>query len=320
MDLRVAGPCTVLPLLNADVRAGVEGIIDEVYVDQGDAVRKGTPIAKLSDRDYLVELAKARAEKAAKQAQIKLLRAGSRPEQIAVARTQLGKAEELLKFARGNLERSAALVERKFVSEKDLDEARELVAGREKEVDEARDRLTLAQVTARPEEIELLEAELRRVQAQERYVEEQMKALMVVSPIDGVITTPKLKQRVGLNLKKGDPIAEVNAIKDVTVEIAVPETEIADIAVGQPISLKVRAYPRETFAGSVASIAPVVNTRADRPLERTVLVTTRLDNAAGLLKPEMTGNAKIHCGERQVLELIGRRLVRFIRVEFWSWW
>jgi hypothetical protein len=51
-----------------------------------------------------------------------------------------------------------------------------------------------------------------------------------------------------------------------------------------------------------------------------VLVTTRLDNAGGLLKPEMTGNAKIH-GERQrLIELVTRRLVRFLRVEFWSWW
>ena len=41
-------------------------------------------------------------------------------------------------------------------------------------------------------------------------------------------------------------------------------------------------------------------------------VTTRLENPALLLKPEMTGVAKIGCGEA--------RLIDAIRVDYWSWW
>ena len=51
-----------------------------------------------------------------------------------------------------------------------------------------------------------------------------------------------------------------------------------------------------------------------------MLVTTQLDNAAGLLKPEMTGNAKIYCGKQRAIDLLTRRIVRYLRVEFWSWW
>jgi hypothetical protein len=39
-----------------------------------------------------------------------------------------------------------------------------------------------------------------------------------------------------------------------------------------------------------------------------------------LLKPEMTGNAKVSCGSRRLVDLLTRRLARYIRVEFWSWW
>jgi len=42
----------------------------------------------------------------------------------------------------------------------------------------------------------------------------------------------------------------------------------------------------------------------------TILVITQLDNASHLLKPEMTGNAKIYCGEQRLLKLVSRRLVR----------
>ncbi len=49
------------------------------------------------------------------------------------------------------------------------------------------------------------------------------------------------------------------------------------------------------------------------------MVTTEIDNPALLLKPEMTGQAKIVCGRRGLWQLITRRIVRTVKVEFWSW-
>ncbi len=89
---------------------------------------------------------------------------------------------------------------------------------------------------------------------------------------------------------------------------------------GQPVILKARAYPEKSFYGKVTSIAPTVTTEDDGRGARTILVTTEIDNASLLLKPEMTGNAKIFCGKRRIFDLMTRRLVRYIRVEFWSWW
>jgi hypothetical protein len=34
----------------------------------------------------------------------------------------------------------------------------------------------------------------------------------------------------------------------------------------------------------------------------------------------MTGNAKILCGQRRIIDLITRRIARTFKVEFWSWW
>ncbi|MGH9748323.1 MAG: hypothetical protein ACRD6R_00160 [Candidatus Polarisedimenticolia bacterium] len=38
------------------------------------------------------------------------------------------------------------------------------------------------------------------------------------------------------------------------------------------------------------------------------------------LRSEMTGQAKILCGKRRILDLMTRRITRYLRVEFWSWW
>ena len=135
-----------------------------------------------------------------------------------------------------------------------------------------------------------------------------------------MITTHKLREKIGENVKKGDLIANVNAVKTVTVEIAVPEKEIADVKIGNKIMLKARAYPRAIFEGQVMAVAPIVTKQTDWQPERTVLVTTRLDNTTGLLKPEMTGNAKVYCGKQLAIDLVARRMVRYLRVEFWSWW
>jgi hypothetical protein len=51
-----------------------------------------------------------------------------------------------------------------------------------------------------------------------------------------------------------------------------------------------------------------------------VLIVTQLENGSLLLRPGMTGKAKIYCGERRVIDLVIRRLARLVRVEFWSWW
>jgi hypothetical protein len=70
----------------------------------------------------------------------------------------------------------------------------------------------------------------------------------------------------------------------------------------------------------VVAISPVATKPDESHLSRMVLVTTQLDNESLLLKPEMSGMAKIYCGERRALDLLTRRIVRYLRVEVWSWW
>ena len=261
LELKVSGPFAVLPLQKADIRTTVEGIIEEIYADEGDFVEQGGSIARLSDRDYSAELRKTRAEVDAKQAQLNLLKAGPRVEEIALAKTQGAKAEQRLIFSRGHLERDKLLVEAKLISETEFEETKELVAVRVKELEEARERLKVLLAGSRPEEIEALEADIRRLNAHESYLQDQIKSLKVNSPIAGVVTTHKLREKIGENVKKGDLIAAVNAVKTVTVEIAVPEKEIADVKIGHKVVLKARAQyekadQKEARGQQPAAIAP----------------------------------------------------------------
>jgi multidrug resistance efflux pump len=130
---------------------------------------------------------------------------------------------------------------------------------------------------------------------------------------------------------KGALIAKVYDYSKLTVEIAVPENEIADVREGQTVTLKARAYPDDFFHGKVVAIATSAQTGSTSSeggsvtpptsnTTRTVLVTTEIDNPSLLLKSEMTGQAKISCGQHRVIDLVMRRLARSVKVEFWSWW
>jgi multidrug resistance efflux pump len=320
MELKVSGEFTVFPVWNADIRAEVEGIIQEVYVDQGDRVSTGQPIVTLSDRDYSAELRKVREELHEKEANLMKLEAGTRKEEIEVVKREEERAEARLSFADKYFDRFRELLKRDLISRLQYEEAEEQKAVRQKELEETRARLEVLQAGSRKEEIDAARAETARLQVQRHYLSEQIGLVRLVSPVSGIVTTHDLKEKVGQHVKKGDLIAEVHELKTVKAEIVIPEKEIADVRVGQKVVLKARAYPSRSFEGRVTAIAPIVTKTDDKLKRRTVLVTTELANTSLLLKSEMTGNAKIFCGQRRIFDLLTRRIARYIRVEFWSWW
>jgi HlyD family secretion protein len=336
MELRIAGAFNVLPVHNADVRAEVEGIVEDICVDEGDLVRQGDLIARLSDRDLKAELQKTEAQIDENRARLRLLEAGARPEEIQLAQYAVTRAEEQLKFARDRLGRDRQLYEQQLLSLNDYQESARQVASGSSDLADAKKKLDILLAGTRPEEIEAMKAQVTSLETQRRHLEDQLRLMRVVSPTTGIVTTPsrQLKEMKYQLVKKGDLIAKVHDIRTVTVEIVISEKEIGDVKVGQKVALKARAYPDVTFNGQVTSIATTARTGSSSgsPVSssasatgggatpKMVLVTTEIDNDSRLLKPEMTGRAKIYCGQRRLFDLVTRRLSRTLRVEFWSWW
>jgi multidrug resistance efflux pump len=130
---------------------------------------------------------------------------------------------------------------------------------------------------------------------------------------------------------KGALIASVYDFRAVTAQIAIPENEMADLRVGQEVALRARAYPSQTFHGTVTGIATAAQgTPTGTPTAATssgpagsgttFIVTTRIRNDLLLLKPGMTGQAKVFAGRRSLFSILTRRVARTLKVEVWSWW
>jgi multidrug resistance efflux pump len=320
MELKVSGDFTILPVRNAEVRAEVEGFIEDITQDESQPVPQGGTVARLTDRDLRAELRKLAAEIEEKIARLNLLKAGSRPEEIQLAKTTVAKEEERLKYSRARLDIDRSLFDQLLLSRRDFQNTAEEVSVREQELQEDKNRLQLLLAGSRAEEVDALQAEVNRGLAQQHYLESQLKLLTVTSPVAGIITTHRPKEKIGQHVQKGDLIITVQELDTVTAEIAVSEKDISVVHMGQRVTLKARAFSQTQFEGTVTAIAPLASDAADWREQRTILVTTRLENHAHLLLPKMSGRAKIYCGQKTALQLVLRRLVSYLRVEFWSWW
>jgi multidrug resistance efflux pump len=318
IPLTASGDLRILPAQNGDVRAPVEGLIERVFVDEGAYVATGDTIVRLSARDDEARLAAIQAAISAQESRLQLLRAGPQRNEVEVARLALNAATEHLRYATTELQRLQTLTTAQAASRAEMEQAQEKVAGLTNERDGAQARLDLLLAGTRPESLATVQHEIASAAAERRRLEDRLGRLAVTAPHAGVITTPKLKQRIGEYVKAGDLIAKVYAVETVRAEIAVPEREIGDVRLGQQGTLRLRAFPERAFEGRVTEIAPAAEVTPAG--ERIVRVTIDIPNDSGLVKPEMSGFARIYAGKRPALDVLTRRFRRFVRVEFWSWW
>ena len=260
LQLRIGGPVTVLPEQNADVRAPVDGIIETIAVDEGDAVRAGDVIARLSNRANVAELRKTEASIQDTRAQLDKLLAGPAREEVALAEVAMSRVEDRLQFAQDNAARVAHLFETAAATRQEKEAADDQVRIARHDSVDARARLALLRARVRPEDIESARGKLALLEAQQRFLQGEVRSLTVVSPASGIVATPsrQLKDLVGQLVAPGTLIAKVYDFSTVTAQLVVSEKEIADVRVGQPVALRVRAYPDVAFHGTVTAVATEV--------------------------------------------------------------
>jgi multidrug resistance efflux pump len=338
-ELRVAGSFNVLPIENSDVRAAVDGLVDDIYVQEGDYVREGEPIARLTDIDTRAALEKTDAQLAEAYARLRMQQAGPTAQEIEVAKAAVATLEDQLMYAQNRVSRLKGLTDEGLLSKKDFEDAQDPATATANNLSEAQARLRALLTSVRPEQIDQTEAQLKQLNADRNHLEEQRRRLTVFSQSTGIVATPtlQLRQLKHQLVKKGDLIAKIYDLRTVTAQIAVDERDIADVHVNQKVVLRARAYPDEVFYGTVnfvstsalggagssggePGVLPTTLSSSSSNAKRTILVTTQIDNHSLLLKPEMSGQAKILCGSRRALDLVTRRLAHTVKVEFWSWW
>jgi putative peptide zinc metalloprotease protein len=185
-----------------------------------------------------------------------------------------------------------------------------------KELAQAESELGILLAGPRKESIRVLESQIKKLEEELKILEQQLGLLKIRAPIDGIVASPYLPNRIGDYLDKGDVFCQIVSEGNVIIEMPVPEKEIDVVRLGLPITMKVRSYPKRYYVARISNIAPVAEASG---LERTVMVWGYLENSDGSLKAGMTGVGKILCGKKRIAEIATRRAIRWLRTEFWEY-
>jgi multidrug efflux pump subunit AcrA (membrane-fusion protein) len=248
----------------------------------------------------------------------------------AVQAEQVRESEKLWRVAESQLHQAEAR-HRARQAEGTLTAEAEL-ARRETELADAEAKLRLLEAGTRPEEIDAETAHLARLEEEVRYLETQARRLPQFSPISGVVVTPRFKEKTGQFLQEGELICEVESMADLEAEIAVTEQDALRIRPGQPVRLKVRSLPYNSFLTTVDRIAPSMvrptgtvaagGTTLENPVTAaatpgTIVIYCRVSGSAFDLRSGMTGYARITYARRPIGAVLADRVLRVLRTEFW---
>jgi multidrug resistance efflux pump len=311
--LYITEPCTVRPVHRAEVRSQIEGVIVELLVKEGDLVEAGAPLARLEDRDIVFAMQQAKANIERLSAALAKVRTGNRPEEIRRAKALVQTRAQDVRFANIEAARVGRLFRQGVASAAQRDEAAKVLTLKRSELEQAQAELKLIESGFRSEEVTIAQAELLHAQAEVEFLNKRKELLTIRAPIAGRVLTPRFHERLHARVAAGDTVCELGSVGDMLVEIHVDEAEADAIEIGQPVEVKVRSFPLEVFEGHVDFIAPAV---VDESGRRILRVDARVDNAAGLLQPRMTGYAEIDAGNQTILGRVARRALRWVRVRF----
>lgn len=311
----ITEPCELVPKSRAVVRSGLDSSVVEVLVAEGRRVQKGEVLVRLSEFEVKKRIERIDAQLARSKAERELLVKGARPAEVARARQLVGSKYREARLASARKKRVEALTVQQLATAEELDLAISDLASKEAAYSEANSTLILLTEGAQPEELAKRDAEIRGIEVERSLAVQALDATVLKSPIDGVVVTPKLQQKVGSAVSAGAAVVEVVDASTMIAEVYVPQSKVDMLKVGAPVRVKVANLPEQLFSGKVTFIGLAVERRGEPPAEY-VRAESELDNQDGLLRPQVTGYAEIEAGSGSLGALLFQGIVRWVRYRF----
>jgi HlyD family secretion protein len=305
--LRVSGQVEATEI---QVGAEVGGRILELRVAEGDRVNHGDTVARLDTRDTELQIQRSRADRAAAIAQLRLLEAGSRAEDVRQAQAQVDAAqadvtaiESEQRSAQLDLDRFESLLKANAGSEKQRDDAkarvdvaRERQRGAQDRVRAAREVVIRLERGSRPEEIDAARARVATGDAQIAILEKSLGDAQIVAPVSGVVTQ-KLAD-AGEIIARGTPVLVITDLDNAWANLFVPEPMVPRVKLGQAATVRTDAggqgLPgKVTFISSKAEFTPRNVQTAEERSKLVYRIKVSVDNRAGVLKSGMPVDAEL---------------------------
>jgi HlyD family secretion protein len=219
----------------------VAGKIEKVNIARGDHVEPGATLAQVEDTLERLSRDAKKDELEVAKADLALVNAGSRQEDIAQVADQVrgAKASEALLVKA--LERSRSLVTSGSVAQAELDRSSAELDRATYERKALEQRLALLQRGSRREEVERAKAHVEAAESALALEEARLARHEVRTNQGGIVLDVHVER--GELASPGTPVATVADVARPYVEVFVPEAELAGIKVGVKAEVRTDAHP-----------------------------------------------------------------------------
>ena len=256
----VSGTGEIQPVTKVDISAEVSGEIVKLPIVEGQPVKKGDLLVKIKADIY--------SERVQQQ------RAG-----VNYAESQVQVAENNLKKAELELQRTQQLFNNGLVPQADLDNAR----------------ITYEVAVS---QLKSANANVKQNVAILRQSSQDLTKATIRSPMDGIVTqlNSEVGERVvGTATMAGTTIMTISDLSVMDAEIEISETDITQVKVGDTATVDVDAFPDREIKGIVYEISNTAQSQGQGTQEQITnfIVKVRILDKDVALKPGMSCNADI---------------------------
>jgi membrane fusion protein (multidrug efflux system) len=232
----------------------VSALVAAIHIDDNQFVHKGDLLVELDPTDYRAALAQAQGSEASAKGKLEQARTGVAAAQSAVdqAKAELDAAQVNFENANRDLQRYQGLDER-AKSQQQLDNATMTQKTAAAQVQQARAKLATvqAQVASAMANVIAADGDYQKAQADTARAQINLSYCRIVAPEDGRVTNKNVD--AGIYVTSSSQLF-VLVPAEVWVVANFKETQLDHMQPGQPVKIKVDAYPDREFHGTVQSI------------------------------------------------------------------
>jgi len=263
---------TLEAVTTVEVGSQVSGIVEELYADFNDIVKKGKVIARLDPTilDTQIEQQKAN---------------------VARSEADLDRLKVTLTDAEQKLDRAKALSEKNLLPRSELDTAQTTVNS------------TKAQIKSS-------EAALVQAKSQLNTAVVNREHTVITAPIDGIIIQRAVEPGQTVNAGMSAPKLFVIAadLTKMQVNANIDEADVGTMRPGQHVTFRVDAFPNDQFTGMVQQVRLQPTTVQNVVTYQTVI---EVPNLQYKLKPGMTANVTIEIARKSNVLRLPSAATRF---------
>ena len=307
----VAGAGIVEPRTeNIELGVPLPGVVEEVFVAEGDLVRKGDQLFRLDDRQLQANLASRQADLKAAQAELQRLRQQPRPEEVPVQEAQVSEAEAQLEEAASRQQQTSTKLEgvrslaargavteielTNAVAEYNISRAQKLRA--EAALAQARSRLSLLQDGAWEADVAVAEAAVAQAQAQVEQVMTDLDRLVVRATVDGRVLNSDVHPGEFVGAPPGDVLMVIGDTSVLHVRVDIDEQDIPRFVPGSKAQAVLRGRRDLTYPLEFVRVQPYVIPKQSLTGDNRERVDTRVLQAIYALHPPQ--GAPIYVGQQ----------------------